>query len=84
VTKGIEVNAVAAGKIESNPQQSYLSDDAFEIHRKAAQKLRERGIRGVVGLRQAFKTMDRDGSRTLNRSEFAKAMIDYRIAEDRL
>ena len=45
-------------------------------------KIVARGARGINGLRRCFKVMDDDGSRSLGRDEFAKALQDYRITSD--
>ena len=45
-------------------------------------KVIARGARGINGLRRVFKIMDDDGSKTLDRGEFTKAMQDYRISSD--
>lgn len=41
-----------------------------------------RGVRGINGIRRVFKIMDDNQSKTLDFSEFAKAMQDYRISTD--
>ena len=41
-----------------------------------------RGVRGINGIRRIFKIMDDNQSKTLDFSEFAKAMQDYRISTD--
>jgi Ca2+-binding EF-hand superfamily protein len=45
-------------------------------------KVTARGARGINGLRRVFKIMDDDGSKSLSRAEFIKAMQDYRITGD--
>lgn len=40
-------------------------------------KLATRGSRGIIGLARQFKIMDDDNSKTLNKSEFNKAMSDF-------
>ena len=40
-------------------------------------KLASRGARGFIGLQRQFKIMDDDGSKTLNKAEFDKAMHDF-------
>ena len=42
-------------------------------------KLASRGARGVIGLQRQFKIMDDDGSRSLNKYEFSKAINDYML-----
>lgn len=47
-----------------------------------AQKIRARGARGIVGLGKSFSIIDDNHSGSLDISEFAKAMRDYRVTED--
>ena len=41
--------------------------------------MRQRGARGILGLKRIFKIMDDDGSGSLDRQEFMKGLKDYRI-----
>lgn len=41
--------------------------------------MRQRGARGILGLKRIFKIMDDDGSGFLDRQEFNKALKDYRV-----
>ena len=41
--------------------------------------MRQRGARGIIGLKRVFKIIDDDGSGTLDRNEFQKALKDYRV-----
>lgn len=41
--------------------------------------MRERGARGILGLKRIFKIMDDDNSGYLDRNEFTKALRDYRV-----
>ena len=46
---------------------------------KLKEKLSTRGARGIIGLQRQFKIMDDDGSRSLNKYEFSKAMNDFML-----
>lgn len=41
--------------------------------------MRQRGARGIIGLKRVFKIMDDDGSGYLDQNEFQKALKDYRV-----
>jgi len=41
--------------------------------------MRARGARGILGLARIFKIMDDDRSGYLDKSEFNKALKDYRV-----
>lgn len=41
--------------------------------------MKSRGARGIMGLKRVFKIMDDDRSGFLDKSEFNKALKDYRI-----
>ena len=45
-------------------------------------KLKARGIRGLIGLRRQFKLMDNDGSGNLDLPEFRRAVRDFQIDID--
>ena len=42
-------------------------------------KIKQRGASGMFGLQRLFKIMDDDGSKSLNKFEFTKAMREYRL-----
>ena len=42
-------------------------------------KLATRGARGIIGLQRQFKIMDDDNSKSLDKSEFNKAMQDFAL-----
>lgn len=42
-------------------------------------KIAARGARGIMGIGKKFKIADDDGSHTLDKEEFKKAMHDFRI-----
>eukprot|EP01039_Chlorochromonas_danica_P002309 gene2309-2530_t len=58
-----------------NARRRQLVQQAFDI--KA--ELKSRGSAGFVGLQRRFKIMDDDGNRSLDLSEFKKAMKEMRI-----
>jgi hypothetical protein len=62
-----------------NPSLQKTDD---ELLMSLRQKLTARGVRGINGIRRVFKIMDDDSSKSLDYSEFAKAMSDYRISTD--
>jgi Ca2+-binding EF-hand superfamily protein len=41
--------------------------------------MRQRGARGIIGLRRVFKIMDDNGNGSLDMNEFQKALKDYRV-----
>ena len=41
--------------------------------------MRQRGARGIIGLRRVFKIIDDNNSGTLDQQEFMKALRDYRV-----
>jgi Ca2+-binding EF-hand superfamily protein len=45
-------------------------------------RLKSRGARGIIGLGRSFRVIDNNNSLTLDRTEFSKAMRDYRISDD--
>ena len=42
-------------------------------------KLVSRGAKGFIGLKRQFKIMDDNGSNSLDKQEFTKAMNDYML-----
>ena len=42
-------------------------------------KIKARGARGIIGLGRVFRIMDDNGSRSLDRDEFRKAIRDYKL-----
>ena len=44
--------------------------------------MRQRGARGILGLKRIFKIMDDDGSGFLDAYEFNKGLKDYRVTVD--
>ena len=54
-------------------------DSGAELLERFRDKMRQRGARGILGLKRIFKIMDDDSSGYLDRNEFTKALKDYRI-----
>ena len=55
------------------------ANDPESLAVKLKDKLSTRGARGIIGLQRQFKIMDDDGSRSLNKYEFSKAMNDFML-----
>jgi len=55
------------------------ADVGNELMEKFRDKMRQRGARGIIGLKRIFKIMDDDGSGFLDKHEFSKALKDYRV-----
>jgi Ca2+-binding EF-hand superfamily protein len=55
------------------------ANDPESLAVKLKDKLATRGSRGIIGLQRQFKIMDDDGSRSLNKYEFSKAMNDFML-----
>lgn len=41
--------------------------------------MRQRGARGIIGLKRVFKIIDDDNSGFIDMNEFQKALKDYRV-----
>lgn len=41
--------------------------------------MRQRGARGIIGLRRVFQIIDDNGNRMIELPEFIKAIKDYRV-----
>lgn len=50
-----------------------------ELLERFRDKMRQRGARGILGLKRIFKIMDDDNSGYLDKQEFNKALKDYRV-----
>lgn len=50
-----------------------------EILERFRDKMRQRGARGIIGLKRIFKIMDDNGNGMLDQAEFQKALKDYRV-----
>jgi len=46
---------------------------------KFREVMRQRGARGILGLKRVFKIMDDDNSGYLDPQEFNKGLKDYRV-----
>jgi Ca2+-binding EF-hand superfamily protein len=42
-------------------------------------RVKERGAKGIVGLKKQFKLMDTDGSDSIDLNEFLKAIEDFKL-----
>jgi Ca2+-binding EF-hand superfamily protein len=42
-------------------------------------KIKSRGVRGIIGLQKLFSIMDDDGSKSISLFEFSKACKDFRV-----
>jgi calcyphosin len=84
VDKAANVRAAAdlPPQTQSNAYTPKVEKSDEELLEYVRAKVVARGARGINGLRRVFKIMDDDGSRSLDRGEFAKAMQDYRITSD--
>jgi Ca2+-binding EF-hand superfamily protein len=65
-------------------QETSQSDTKKEKEVKALlkafqEKILTRGARGLIGLQRLFKIIDDDNSKDLNRTEFSKAVKDFRL-----
>ena len=52
----------------------------YAIKAQLQGELKSRGARGIIGLQRKFKIMDDDGSKSLNMSEFKKAMNECNMS----
>lgn len=50
-----------------------------EIVEKFRDRMRQRGARGIIGLKRVFKIIDDDSSGFIDQNEFQKALKDYRV-----
>ena len=66
---------------QSYKRQSGSGNETYQFGVTPIERLRkqlyERGSYGIIGLSRKFKSMDDDGSRTLSRQEFQKAILEY-------
>jgi Ca2+-binding EF-hand superfamily protein len=63
-----------------NGGSANFSKKGDEVMLKFREKLASRGTRGIMGIRRSFKICDDDNSKSINFTEFAKLIKDYRIA----
>ena len=56
-----------------------MGNSDVELLERFRDRMKQRGARGILGLKRIFKIMDDDGSKTLDKQEFLKALKDYRI-----
>ena len=64
------------------PQTKYTSNE--DLIKRVRERIQSRGARGIIGIGKSFKIMDDDGSGSLDAEEFAKALRDYRISNDKM
>jgi hypothetical protein len=50
-----------------------------ELLSKFRDKIKQKGVKGVLGLQKVFKMMDLDNSQTITLQEFKKAVRDFSI-----
>ncbi len=50
-----------------------------EILEKFRERMRQRGARGIIGLRRVFKIIDDNNNGMIELPEFIKAIKDYRV-----
>lgn len=55
------------------------STDVNELINEVRDRLKARGARAFIGLQRQFKIMDDDNSKSLDVSEFKKAISDFKI-----
>lgn len=55
------------------------SSSVLDLVEKLKAKLAQRGARGMIGLGKSFKIMDDNNSRSLDQSEFNKAMKEQML-----
>lgn len=71
------------GRMQAEMQQKCKK--ALQTAKDPLERLRlaclARGANGIAGLSRTFKIMDDDGSRSLDRKEFAKGIHDYGLTE---
>lgn len=55
------------------------SPDGSDLIKLFRDKIRTRGVRGIIGLQKFFSIMDDDGSKSISLFEFSKACKDFRV-----
>jgi Ca2+-binding EF-hand superfamily protein len=55
------------------------SPDGSDLIKLFRDKIRTRGVRGIIGLQKLFSIMDDDGSKSISLFEFSKACKDFRV-----
>ncbi len=53
--------------------------DGSDLIKLFRDKIKARGIRGIIGLQKLFSIMDDDGSKNISLYEFSKACKDFKV-----
>eukprot|EP00803_Ostreobium_quekettii_P008787 evm.model.scf_1474EXC.1 EVM.evm.TU.scf_1474EXC.1 scf_1474EXC:12822-13763(+) len=77
-----EQGANGLAQLPDVPESVYAKCCAVVAHLKSV--LKARGCHGILSLGQKFRSMDDDGSKTLNYAEFSKAMREMNLDESAL
>lgn len=64
---------------QTAPIRSSQNPDPNELIKLFRDKIRSRGIRGIIGLQKLFAIMDDDGSKNISLYEFSKACKDFKV-----
>jgi hypothetical protein len=64
---------------QTAPLRSSQNPDPNELIKLFRDKIRSRGIRGIIGLQKLFAIMDDDGSKNISLYEFSKACKDFKV-----
>ena len=59
--------------------RSSATPDAQDLIKLFRDKIKSRGVRGIIGLQKLFSIMDDDGSKSISLFEFSKACKDFRV-----
>mmetsp|Transcript_28524 Transcript_28524/g.50650 ORF Transcript_28524/g.50650 Transcript_28524/m.50650 type:complete len:822 (-) Transcript_28524:1947-4412(-) len=74
---GIATMVTDAHKTRPASRQGYPLDTLLSNIRA---RLKNRGVRGFIGLKKLFQQIDRDGNGSIDAEEFARALRNYRIS----
>ncbi len=64
---------------QTAPTRSSQNPDPNQLIQLFRDKIRSRGIRGIIGLQKLFAIMDDDGSKNISLYEFSKACKDFKV-----
>jgi calcyphosin len=64
---------------QTAPIRSSQNPDPNELIKLFRDKIRSRGIRGIIGLQKLFSIMDDDGTKSISLYEFSKACKDFKV-----
>ncbi len=59
--------------------RSSATPDPQDLIKLFRDKIKSRGVRGIIGLQKLFSIMDDDGSKSISLFEFSKACKDFRV-----